>query len=148
MPVAELAPYVRKTLEAAGLHPPSDEATLLHILDVIRPRFFTLTDFVIRGRAYFADDFDIEPKAVQNLDAPGARELLRELGDRLSRNGDFTEQSVETEVRKLAADKGVKAGVIINASRAALTGQAVGPSAFTVFACIGRDRAIARLRNV
>ena len=42
--------------------------------------------------------------------------------------------------RQLAEERGVKAGVLINASRAALTGQPVGPSAFAVFTCIGRGR--------
>jgi len=55
---------------------------------------------------------------------------------------------VEAELRKLSEEKGVKAGLLINASRAALTGQSVGPSAFAVFECLGRDRVIARLRNV
>ncbi len=147
MPVVELAPYVRKTLEDAGLAIPP-EPEFLHILDVIRARFSTLTDFVTRGRPYFADDFSMEPKPLENLNAPGARELLRELGNRLARLSEFTEHRVEAELRKLAAERGVKAGLLINASRAALTGQPVGPSAFAVFVCIGRERAIARLRAV
>jgi glutamyl-tRNA synthetase len=148
MPVAELAPHVRTMLEAAGLKVPTDEAAFLHVVDVIRTRFFTLTDFVTRGRAYFADDFEIEPKAMDNLNAAGAREALRELGARLAGVPEFAEQSVEAELRKLAGERGIKAGLIINAARAALTGQAVGPSAFTVFMCVGRDRAIARLQGV
>ena len=44
------------------------------------------------------------------------------------------------------AEGSVKAGVIINAARAALSGQSVGPSAFAVFAAVGRERAIARLK--
>jgi glutamyl-tRNA synthetase len=148
MPVADLAHYVRMTLEGAGLKPPADEAAFLNIVDVIRSRYNTLLDFATRGRAYFADDFSYDPKAQSNLDVPGARELLRELGARLSASAEFTEASVEAELRKLAADKGVKAGVLINGSRAALTGQPVGPSAFAVFTCIGRDRAIARLSGV
>jgi glutamyl-tRNA synthetase len=145
MPVEEIATYVRKTLEAAGLSIPGD---FLHIIDVIRSRFATLTDFVTRGRAYFADDFSIEPKAEENLNAPGARELLRDLGDRLAGLKEFNEQAVEAELRKLAAERGVKAGLLINGSRAALTGQPVGPSAFAVFVCVGKERAIARLRGV
>jgi glutamyl/glutaminyl-tRNA synthetase len=47
----------------------------------------------------------------------------------------------------LATERGVKAGVLINASRAALTGQPVGPSAFAVFLCIGRERCIERLKG-
>jgi glutamyl-tRNA synthetase len=55
---------------------------------------------------------------------------------------------VETDLRKLAEERGVKAGVLINGARAALTGQSVGPSAFAVFAAIGRERAIERLNRV
>lgn len=148
MPVADLAPHVRTMLEAAGLQAPADEADFLQIVEATRTRFFTLADFVTRGRAYFADDFEIEPKAQDNLNAPNAREALRELGKRLASATEFTEQSVEAELRKLAAERGVKAGLIINGSRAALTGQAVGPSAFTVFRCVGRERTIARLQGV
>jgi glutamyl/glutaminyl-tRNA synthetase len=61
---------------------------------------------------------------------------------------EFSEHNVEAELRKLAEERGVKAGLLINAARAALTGQSVGPSAFAVFAAIGRDRAIERLGKV
>jgi glutamyl-tRNA synthetase len=90
----------------------------------------------------------MEPAALEKLNAPGARELLHELADRIEANPQFTEASVEAALRKLAEERGLKAGVLINASRAALTGQPVGPSAFAVFVCIGRERAIQRLRRV
>ena len=123
-------------------------SSLRTTIDTIRARYQTLHDFPLKGRAYFSDDFAIEPKALEKLDAPGARELLRELADRLESNPEFTEASVEAALRKLAEERGVKAGVLINGSRAALTGQPVGPGAFAVFICVGRERAIARLRKV
>jgi glutamyl-tRNA synthetase len=147
MPVRELAPYVRRTLEQAGLPIPCDEERFLTVVDVIRTRYSMLTDFVTRGRAYFADDYPITPEARQKLDEPGARELLRELADRLAASAEFSETSVERELRELAAERGVKAGLIINAARAILTGQTVGPSAFAVFVAIGRERVLQRLRR-
>jgi glutamyl-tRNA synthetase len=148
MDVEALAPLVKQTLYEHGLQPYGDKAFFQHVVDTIRSRFATLLDFPTKGRAYFSDDFEIDEKAREKLDTPGARELLHELAERLAQNPEFTEASVETELRKLAVERGVKAGVLINASRAALTGQPVGPSAFAVFACIGRERTIARLRNV
>ena len=144
MPVDELIPYVRRELGAGNWDPD----WLRSAVELIRARYFTLKDFATRGRAYFFDDYPIEPDALKNLDKPGARELLRELADRLAAAPEFTEQSVEAELRKLAEERGVKAGLLINAARAALTGQPVGPSAFAVFAAIGRDRAIQRLGKV
>lgn len=145
MPVEQLIPFVRKALEDAGLAPYGDEKFFAHTVDNIRTRFTTLLDFPTKGRAYFSDDFEIEPAALEKLNAPGARELLRELSRALIENPEFTEASVEADLRKLATERGVKAGVIINASRAILTGQPVGPSVFHVFTCVGRDRVIARL---
>jgi glutamyl-tRNA synthetase len=148
MPIEQLTPLVRQTLEAWNLKPPQDEAFFRHVVDTLRTRYSTLLDFVTRGRAYFADDFEIDPQALEKLNAPGARELLHELARRLAADPVFTEASVEEKIRTLAAERGVKAGLIINASRAALTGQPVGPSAFAVFVCIGRERAIERLSRV
>jgi glutamyl-tRNA synthetase len=148
MPVAELAPLVRRALESQSLQPYGDDAFFQHAVDTIRTRFSTLLDFGTKGRAYFADDFPIEPQALEKLTAPGARELLHELANGIEQNPEFTEASVEAELRKLAEEYGVKAGVLINASRAALTGQPVGPSAFAIFACIGRERVVQRLRKV
>lgn len=147
MPVDEMLPHVRTVLEAAGLGVPADPAAFRHTVEVIRSRFATLKDFATRGRAYFSDDFEILPESIEKLNQPGARELLGELAGRLELSADFTEQSVEQQLRALAAERGVKAGLLINASRAVLTGQPVGPSAFAVFAAIGRERAIHRLRK-
>ena len=116
-------------------------------MDLLRARYSTLKDFSRRGAAYFGDHFPIEPTAAAKLEQPGARDLLRELGERLERANEFTEESVERELRGLAGERGVKAGVIINAARAALSGQSVGPSAFAVFTTVGRERAVQRLRS-
>jgi len=148
MPVEELVPYVKKELDAAGLAVPYCEDWLRQTVDLVRSRFFTLKDFATRGRAYFSNDFRIEPDALEKLDKPGAREMLRELAGRLCASLEFTEHSVEAELRQLAEERRVKAGLLINAARAALTGQSVGPSAFAVFAAVGRDRAIERLSGL
>lgn len=139
MPIAELEPRVAKELEKAGLQ------LIPGVVDLLRARYFYLTDFAVKGRAYFADDFAIDAKAAENLEKPGAREGLRELGSRLAAAEEFTEASVEAELRKVAEERGLKAGILINGARAVLTGQSVGPSAFHVFTALGKERAVARL---
>jgi glutamyl-tRNA synthetase len=148
VPVETLLPAVRQKLQASALTAPADDQTFAFIVDLIRARYMTLNDFVDKGRAYFADDFVIAPDALTRLDAPGARELCRELSARLEADSEFTEASIEAALRKLCEERGVKAGVLINASRAALSGQPVGPSVFALFLAIGRDRAIRRLAAV
>ena len=122
---------------------------LIKTIDLLRARYVTLRDFSDKGAAYFSDEFEIEAKAGKNLEKEGARELLRELAERLKPldEDDFSEEDVEKEVRGLAAERGAKPGLVINASRAALTGQSAGPSAFAIFATLGRDRVIERLER-
>jgi glutamyl-tRNA synthetase len=148
VPAAELAPLVRKVLEAHGLQPNEPESAFIQTIEAARSRFATLNDFTDRGRCYFSDDYPMAPEALAKLDAPQARELLRELAVRIEGLAEFTEQTVEKELRDLATEKGVKAGVLINGSRAALTGQTAGPSAFAVFIAVGRERVIQRLKKV
>jgi glutamyl-tRNA synthetase len=147
-PVESILERVRTAVEAAGLAIPGDEEWFRSTVELIRARYLTLNDFAGKGRAYFADEFEIVPDAMAKLDVAEGRALCRELSVRLAATPEFTEASIEEELRKLCAERGVKAGVLINASRAALSGQPVGPSAFALFGAIGRDRAIQRLAAV
>ena len=145
LPVADILPAVAAILETAGLQQPPNFSD---VVDLIRARYTSLLDFTTKGRPYFSDEVTIEPAALEKLDAPGARPLLNELALRLEADPDFSEAIAEKHLRELAAEKGVKAGLLINGARAALTGQAVGPSAFALFSALGRERSIARLKSV
>ncbi len=81
MPVEMLAPLAKKALAAGGLKPYGDDAFFEHVVDTIRSRFSTLLDFASKGKAYFSDDFETEPGAMEKLNAPGARDLMQELAE-------------------------------------------------------------------
>src|SRR2546423_1479 len=153
MPLTELLPMVKSELESAGLWRPEYEseerAWFERTIDLIRQRFYTLKDFSGQGRAYFADDFESDPQAVaKNLKKePRLKELLPALAGRLEQVEPWTTEAVENALRAFADESGVKAGLLINASRTALTGQAVGPSMFDGFDVIGRQRSAKRLRE-
>jgi glutamyl-tRNA synthetase len=122
----------------------------LKTIDLIRQRFFTLKDFTEQGRAYFSDDFDFDETArKKNLyKEPRLKELLPELAQRLEAVEPWTAETIEAALRAYAEEANVKAGLLINAARTMLTGQAVGPSMFEVFEAIGRERSVRRLRSM
>ncbi len=152
MPVAELLPLASRALRTAGLwsedFADGRREWFAGALEDLRSRLSLLSELGSRCRAYFADDFATVGKARTNLDKAGVRPMLGILAARLERAERFDEASVEAEIRGLAAERGVKPGLLINGSRAALTGQPVGPSAFRVFTILGRARAVRRLRAV
>ena len=153
MPLAELLPMVKAELKANKLwrdeYEDDERDWLEKTLGLIRQRFFTLKDFSQQGRAYFSEDFDFDETAVRKnvLKEPRLKELLPALAEKLDAAEPFTAQTAESALRAFADEAGVKAGLLINAARTMLTGQAVGPSMFEVFEIIGRERCVRRLKS-
>jgi glutamyl-tRNA synthetase len=153
MPLDELMPMVKEELRGAKLwreeYDDDEREWLEKAVELIRHRFFTLKDFSSQGRAYFSEDFDFDEAAVKKniLKEPRLKELLPSLADRLQDVETFNASTAEEALRAFSDEAGVKAGLLINASRTMLTGQAVGPSMFEVFDIIGRDRSVTRLRS-
>src|SRR3984885_6207056 len=152
MPVQELIPLVEPFLQRAGLWQEEYETTLhqwlIGTIDLLRARYRTLADFAGLGRPYFSDDFSMEPAAVKkNLEKEGLGDILLGLADRLALFSHFSHDAVESTLRRYADERGVKLGLLANASRTALTGQSVGPGVFEIFLIMGRERSVERLRR-
>ncbi|HKR01083.1 MAG TPA: glutamate--tRNA ligase [Pyrinomonadaceae bacterium] len=153
MPFPDLQPLVKAELRANKLwreeYEEEESAWFEKTVNLIRQRFHTLKDFSEQGRAYFSDDFDFDEAAVRKnlLKEPRLREWLPALAERLEEAEPFTAETSEAALRAYAEEVNVKAGLLINASRTMLTGQAVGPSMFDVFDVVGRDRSVRRLRS-
>lgn len=153
MPLEKLIPYVKEELKQAKLwreeYENEQKEWFEKTVELIRERFFTLKDFSMQGRAYFSEDYDFDPKAVdKNLKKhPELKTLLPELAERLEKLEDFSQQNLETEIRSFAEEKGVSFGVIMNGARTILTGVQVGPSMLAVFETLGKERVVMRLRS-
>ncbi|MBC7909277.1 MAG: glutamate--tRNA ligase [Pyrinomonadaceae bacterium] len=153
MPIAELSPMVKAELRANKLwreeYEDDDRVWFERAVDLIRQRFFTLKDFSEQGRAYFSDDFDFDEAAVKKnlLKEPRLKELLPAMALRMEAVEPFNVETSEQALRAFADEAGVKAGLLINASRTMLTGQSVGPSMFEVFEILGQERCVTRLRS-
>jgi len=153
MDIEELGKMVGKELETEGLwneaYGEAQKDWYLQTLDLIRDRFHTLKDFTTLGRAYFADDFTIDPKPLDKnvLKYEGLREWLPELAGRYEKLAEFTLEETERVARELSDELAIKPGIIINAMRTVVTGQLAGPSMFDILVTIGRKRVVGRLRD-
>ncbi len=149
----ELVPYVREELRAQSLwddaYDGDKKAWFESTLDIIRTRLHTIKDFATKGRPYFADDFDFEETAVRkNLKKDEKlKEYLPALADKLAELQTFDIENTENVVRAMCEDLGVKPGLLINAIRTAVTGQAAGPGLFELLIAVGQQRAVERLRK-
>jgi glutamyl-tRNA synthetase len=155
IPLDTLLPMVKAELQQSGLwhddYEGEQRAWFEHVLTLLRERARTLKDFTNHGRPYLVDDlsFDFDEAAVKkNLQKdPALKELLPQLADAFTTLEDFTHDGIEALLRQIAEEKGVKVGLLTNATRTALTGQAVGPGLFSVVEVIGQERTVARLQH-
>jgi glutamyl-tRNA synthetase len=115
---------------------------------LLQTRARSLKDFSGSFRAFFTDQFDYDPEAVEKFwKEVRLAELLSALAEKLAGARPFDFAGTEKALRALAEEKGVKAGLLINAARVALTGQAVAPGLFEVMVTLGQERVVARLRH-
>ncbi|HEB70126.1 MAG TPA: glutamate--tRNA ligase, partial [Desulfobulbus sp.] len=112
--------------------------------------FHTLKDFTSAGRAYFADDYVIEPKPLKKniLKHPDLKTWLPMLAELFSKLDEFNKEETERVSRELAAELDIKPGILINGMRTVLTGQLAGPGMFDILVTLGRERVISRLKNI
>jgi glutamyl-tRNA synthetase len=151
-PVEDVLPYVEAELKRTGLWQDrwktTDGAWFAKAVDLIRPRTRLITDFSGWARAFFSDDFDYEPEAGEKFwkdeRVPG---MLGKLADALEGLSDWNHDACDAALRSLAAAEGVKAGLLINATRVAIVGRAVAPPLFDTMVVLGKDRVVARLRR-
>jgi glutamyl-tRNA synthetase len=117
-------------------------------VDLLRPRTRLLPDFSTWARAFFSDSFEYNPQAREKFwkdERLGA--MLGKLAEGLAAIGDWNHDACDRVLRELAAAEGVKAGLLINATRVAIVGQAVAPPLFETMVVIGQERVVSRLRR-
>jgi glutamyl-tRNA synthetase len=151
-PVEELLPYVEAELKRAGLwespQASRDPAWFARAVDLIRPRTRLLVDFSGWARAFFTDDFEYDPEAREKFwKDEKLPALLAKLTESLAALPDWNHDACDAALRGVTAAEGVKAGLLINATRVAIVGRAVAPPLFETMVVLGKDRVIARLRR-
>ena len=88
----------------------------------------------------------MEEKAAALLDEDG-RARLGLVHDALSGVSDWSMESTDNAVRKVAEEKEIKLGKLAQPLRAALTGKTTSPGIFDVLVLLGRDESLARIKD-
>ncbi len=152
MPIEDLLPHVEAQLRRDGLWQEkwamSERDWFARAVDLVRPRIRLLPDFTSWSRAFFTDDFDYEPEAREKFwKEPKVPALLEKLAAALEALPDWNHDACDQALRQLAAAEGVKAGLLINATRVAIVGRAVAPPLFDTMIVLGRDRVVSRIHR-
>ena len=160
LPIEDLLPEVEKELQRSGLWKPEwaaaaaagpdgrDHAWFSRTVDLLRPRVRLLPDFSSWARAFFSDEFIRDAAAKEKFwKDPKVPELLAKLADALAALAEWNHNACDHASRAVAEAASVKAGLLINATRVAIVGQAVAPPLFDTMVALGQQRVVSRLRE-
>jgi glutamyl-tRNA synthetase len=154
LPVEDLLPEVEAELKRSGLWKDDwvdgkGREWFAKTVDLLRPRIRLLPDFSTWSRAFFSDDFTRDPAAKTKFwkDPALVKGLLAKTAEALEKLPEWNHDACDHATRAVAEAGGVKAGVLINAVRVAIVGQAVAPPLFDTMVALGQDRVVRRLRD-
>jgi glutamyl-tRNA synthetase len=151
LPIEDLVPQVEQELRRSALWKDewagSGREWFTRTVDLLRPRVRLMPDFSTWSRAFFSDEFPIEAAAAAKFwKDPKVPDLLVKLAGALDALPDWNHDACDHALRALCEAEGVKAGLLINATRVAIVGQAVAPPLFDSMVVLGRERVVRRLR--
>jgi len=154
LPIDELLPEVEAQLRRSGLWKDEWAAGagrewFSKTVDLLRPRVRLLPDFASWSRAFFTDEFERDPAAKEKFwkEPAKIKEMLLRTADALAALTEWSHDPCDHATRAVAEAAGVKAGLLINAIRVAIVGQAVAPPLFDTMVVLGQERVVRRLRK-
>jgi len=118
------------------------------VLVLLQDRVRKLTDYPEAARYFFTTDFDYDERGVRkHFKGAEILEIMKSLRERFARAEELSLETIETTIRGLAEEHGIRAGKVIHPTRLACTGRTVGPSLFHLVEVLGKERVLERLDN-
>jgi len=151
-PADELARLLKPFADEAGFRI-GDEGWFLRLAEVERKRMKKLSEFPDHVRFLFAERVDIDPQdagAKKVFAAPGVWALVEAAIERLAAldAASWCRERIEAELKAVAAEKaGGKMGAVGQPLRVLVTGSTASPAIDATLELLGRERALARLRD-
>lgn len=145
LPLDEVMRHVQPFLDEKGYG--GEPQWVKTVVDMHRIRAKTLPELVAMIGHFFAEEIEYPAEESAHFLEHGAvPELLDELAARYQALEDFSIAGTDAELRKLAKEKGVKAGQLIHPTRFALSASTTGPPLFDIVVALGKERSQKRLK--
>lgn len=142
---ADLAPIVAQEFAKAGHEIETEMATA--IAGLLKERVHLLPEFFTEGKYFVTPVTEYEEKTIRKKWKPDNRPAFEELAARLYKHQDWNAVAIKEAVVAFMGDHGLGFGAVLPIIRVAISGKVQGPDAFGILAAIGREEAVARLKN-
>ncbi len=146
----ELRDCIRPYLEKAGFIgaalSPEEEEYLLEVTRLIQDRLVTLSDAVELSEFFYRDIAEYEPKGLKHFRKDNFRQIAGRITEALEGVEPWTQENVETAVRGVAEELGLKPAEVIHPTRMAVTGRTWGPGLFEIMQLLGKEKTVSRYK--
>ena len=116
------------------------------VLALVKEKIKLLKELPDWTNYFFTEDYPFDPEAVKkSCSGPQTAERLAKLAQQFSTLSSWDAVSLETALKTLATELGIKTGELIHPCRVAVSGKSAGPSLYHMLEVLGRDRVLARL---
>ncbi len=131
-----------------GIPGSPDRAVVVKIAPLVKERLKTLADAAPLVRFFFADQvrYEVDDLVQKRMDVPDTKVALDRALAVLQDLPSFDTESIETALRALAEELGIKVGQLLGSIRIATTGLKVAPPLFETLEILGRDRSVSAVR--
>lgn len=144
--VDRMAPWLVEAGLGTDAELPALRPWLIKLAPLVSERIKRLDEIVPMVRFLFEDDVAVDPAArAKVLQAEGAAIALAAARKTLTALPDFEAAPIEEALRALPEKTGVKAKLVFQAVRVAVTGTTVSLPLFESLELLGREKALARL---
>jgi glutamyl-tRNA synthetase len=143
----DLATRLLPFLEKAGLE--ADMDTIQGLVPLIQERIKLLADVVDLVDFFFQEEITHEPRLLigKKMEAADSLVALRGVHRTLDELSAFDEQTLESALRDLATQLGLKAGQLFGIIRVAVTGKRIAPPLFGTLSILGKERVLSRMQT-
>jgi glutamyl-tRNA synthetase len=127
----------------------AEEAYLLKVLEIVKEKVKLFKDIPDWIGYFFTEEFPFDPEAVEKtLKKPGALDRLNQLRDKYAQVEDWSATNLETTLKQLGVEIGVKIGELVHPARVAVSGRSIGPSLYDMLEVMGKTRVLQRMDRV
>ena len=121
-----------------------DEEYLHAALATCQDKVKQIGDLAAFCSFYFTDDFEYDEAMASKALAPENKEVFSKLREAFSSMEKFETEALETVLKALAEELGVKVRDLVMPARLACTGVKVGPSLYDLLVVLGKEKVLAR----
>ncbi len=124
----------------------NDRSCIMQAMHSIKPRVEVVNDMARLAKIYLREQPVEYTEEAQEIISKCNKELIQQVVSTLTNLEPFNKDTVQAELKIIAAANKIKIGELMQPLRAFVTGMANSPSVFEVIAIIGKDASIRRLQ--